>query len=804
MMWFPAMMRPAAFMPRATNLKLLLLALTFLLVSQPARSQDKHGPPPQAAPGVTAAQAQQALEILQDDSKRGQLVQTLRTIAKVSPASAPTPDAASDAPAADNLGVQLLIQVSDWFGDVSGQLVAAARTVSDFPLIWRWLVQLATDPVARHILLDTAWKLALVIACALAAEWIVRRAIRRPLAAVQRYVPARARQRIDLQPVSTSGEATPVADARELRRWHASLAYAWQLGLRLPFVLTRLVLDLLPVICFAAIGNLLLATDIGGEATPRVVILALVNAYVLCRAILCVTAAVVSPPTSQPSLFVIRDETAAYIDVWWTRIVVVTVFGIAFANIALLLGLYHRAYVGVVRLVMLIVHLFVVVIILQCRRRVTNIIRAPEAERGYLAALRNRLADIWHIPAIVLNLALWAVWALQVQNGYMLLLRYFLTTIAVLAIARLASIAVMAALDRIFRISPDFVRQFPGLEARANRYFPALRTTVSGLIAIITIIALLEVWGIDAAAWFSSGQIGGRLVSALVTIAIAGVIALAIWEASNAGIDQHLARLLREGRYGRAARLRTFLPMLRTTLLAVIVTVVALTALSELGVNIAPLLAGAGIVGIAIGFGSQKLVQDLITGLFLLLENAMQVGDSVTVSGLSGVVENLSIRTIRLRAGDGSIHIVPFSSVTSVTNTNRGVGNAAVSVNVAYKEDTDRVGAVLKEISAEMRADSQFKPMIRGDLDLWGVDKVDASMATIVGQIECTDVGRWPVQREFYRRMKRRFQELGIEIARPSQTTVVLQNLSTQKPDSPAAEAANELRQRSPAIAPRN
>jgi small-conductance mechanosensitive channel len=362
----------------------------------------------------------------------------------------------------------------------------------------------------------------------------------------------------------------------------------------------------------------------------------------------------------------------------------------------------------------------------------------------------------------------------------------------------------MTALDRIFRISPDFVRQFPGLEARANRYFPALRTTVSGLIAVITIIALLEVWGVDAAAWFSSGQIGGRLVSALATIAIAGLIALAIWEASNAGIEQHLVRLSREGRYGRAARLRTFLPMLRTTLLAIIVTVVALTALSELGVNIAPLLAGAGIVGIAIGFGSQKLVQDLITGLFLLLENAMQVGDSVTVSGLSGVVEHLSIRTIRLRAGDGSVHIVPFSSVTSVTNTNRGIGNAAVSVNVAYKEDTDRVGAVLKEISAEMRADSKFKPMIRADLDVWGVDKVDASMATIVGQIECTDSGRWPVQREFYRRMKRRFQDLGIEIARPSQTTVVLQNLSTQKPDAPAAEAAGDLRQRASAIGPRN
>jgi small-conductance mechanosensitive channel len=213
--------------------------------------------------------------------------------------------------------------------------------------------------------------------------------------------------------------------------------------------------------------------------------------------------------------------------------------------------------------------------------------------------------------------------------------------------------------------------------------------------------------------------------------------------------------------------------MLRTTLLSIILTVVALTALSELGVSIAPLLAGAGIVGIAIGFGSQKLVQDVITGLFLLLENAMQVGDTVTVSGLSGVVENLSIRTIRLRAGDGSIHIIPFSSVTSVTNTNRGIGNAQVSVNVPYKEDTDRVGEVLKEIAAEMRRDPGFKPLIRGDLALWGVDKIDAGVVTILGQIECTDAGRWSVQREFNRRMKHRFEELDIEIAGAAPMIVV-------------------------------
>ena len=286
-------------------------------------------------------------------------------------------------------------------------------------------------------------------------------------------------------------------------------------------------------------------------------------------------------------------------------------------------------------------------------------------------------------------------------------------------------------------------------------------------------VALLEVWGIDAIVWFYGGQIGSRLLSAVVTIGIAALAAAAIWEISNALMDRQVNALSREGHYARAARLRTFQPMLRTALLCLIVTVVGLTTLSEIGVNVAPLLAGAGIVGIAIGFGSQKLVQDLITGLFLLLENTVQVGDNVTVSGLSGTVENVSIRTIRLRAGDGSVHIVPFSAVTTLTNSSRGAGNASVSVNVSYKEDTDRAGQILKDIVAEMRREDAYRHAIRGDLELWGIDKVDGSMVSIVGQIRCTDSGRWPVQREFNRRMKQKFQDAGIEIASAGQTILM-------------------------------
>jgi small-conductance mechanosensitive channel len=440
--------------------------------------------------------------------------------------------------------------------------------------------------------------------------------------------------------------------------------------------------------------------------------------------------------------------------------------------------------------VMLIVHLFIVVIILQCRRQVAQAIRAPAGREGIAARVRDRVADRWHYLAIALDLALWAVWALNIPNGYSLLLQYFVGTIAVALITRLTTIVALSLIDRGFRISPDILQRFPGLETSANRYLPLLRKIVSAVIAFIGFVALLEVWGVDAIVWFYGGQIGSRLLSAVVTIGIAALAAAAIWEAANALMDRQVNALSRDGHFARAARLRTFQPMLRTALLCLIVTVVGLTALSEIGVNVAPLLAGAGIVGIAIGFGSQKLVQDLITGLFLLLENTVQVGDNVTVSGLSGTVENVSIRTIRLRAGDGSVHIVPFSAVTTLTNSSRGAGNAAVSVNVSYKEDTDRASQVLEDIVAEMRREPEYRKAIRGDLELWGVDKVDGSMASIIGQIRCTDSGRWPVQREFNRRMKRRFQECGIEIASAGQTILM------QVPP-PADTASNSMPRRS-------
>ena len=353
-----------------------------------------------------------------------------------------------------------------------------------------------------------------------------------------------------------------------------------------------------------------------------------------------------------------RAETAAYIEIWVRRIVTVGVSGIAFANVALLLGLHHAGYLALLRMVMLVVHLFIVVIILQCRRQVADAIRAPAGRtappRCYaivsppVALSRDRTRSR-------------AVGGMGTQYPRRLF-------------------AAAAIFCRHHRGRADHAAcHHRGAEPDRSRfpyqpgYSPAFsragdpRQSLSAVAAqdrrrrdrLIGFVALLEVWGVDAIVWFYGGQIGSRMLSAVATIGIAALAAAVIWEASNALMDRQLNALSRDGHYARAARLRTFQPMLRTALLCLIVTVVGLTALSEIGVNVAPLLAGAGIVGIAIGFGSQKLVQDVITGLFLLLENTVQVGDNVSVSGLTGTVENVSIRTIRLRAGDGAVHIVP-------------------------------------------------------------------------------------------------------------------------------------------------
>lgn len=192
--------------------------------------------------------------------------------------------------------------------------------------------------------------------------------------------------------------------------------------------------------------------------------------------------------------------------------------------------------------------------------------------------------------------------------------------------------------------------------------------------------------------------------------------------------------------------------------------------LSELGVSIAPILGAAGVVGLAIGFGAQSLVKDYFTGFFILLENQLTTGDVVEIGGKAGLVEDVTLRFVRLRDYDGNVHYVPNSLITTVTNMSRGYAQAVIDVGVAYREDIDQAFDVMRTVGRNMRDDAAFGPKILDDLEIAGVERLADSAVVLRCRFKVTPLEQWNVRREFLRRVKKAFDTAGIEIPFPHVT----------------------------------
>jgi small-conductance mechanosensitive channel len=224
-----------------------------------------------------------------------------------------------------------------------------------------------------------------------------------------------------------------------------------------------------------------------------------------------------------------------------------------------------------------------------------------------------------------------------------------------------------------------------------------------------------------------------------------------------------------------------------TYALTVIVSViVVMLVLSEFGISIAPLLATAGVAGLAIGFGAQSLVKDYFTGFVMLIENQIRVGDVVEVSGKAGVVQELTLRYVQLRDYEGSVHYVPNGTIVTVTNRSRGFAYAVMDTSIAYKEDIDRVYAVMQQTAAELRSDPEFALLILEDLEISGVDQWAESAVIIKSRIKTMALEQWKVRRAYLRRLKFAFDRHGIEIPFPQRT---VHTIPAQSADGGAAVA---------------
>lgn len=735
----------------------------------PAEAAAEPAAEPAASAEPTAEQLTAMVTTLEDPAARARLVEQLKAL--IAAQKGLDQAKAEEAPVEslpETIGARALSFLAERMDVLSHQLVQVANVFKELPGAVEWLHRQGEDPSAR----DRWAQIGIQLTMILVAGAIVERFVMWLLARPRRALAARG------------APSTLV---------------------RVPLLFGRALLELAPIAAFIVVGYGILSVS---EPGPRVrlVALAIINATVILQVLLVAVRIAIAPDAPNLRLIRMGDANTVRLYVWIRRLAAVGVYGYFMAEGAYVLGLPLGAYGALLKLLGLALAGMLIALILQNRRAVAEWMhgnplsgdgdpvateaREADGQGAVLRSARRRFADIWHVLAIIYVVVTFGVWVLNVYGGFEYLARATGITIAVAVAARLLVNGINRALRRGLRMGAETRAALPQLQERANLYIPILHRAVKTVIWVVALMMILYGWGINTLAW-TEIPLGRRIVGSAVSIALLLVGAVVAWEIVSALIERFLASTDRNGtRIERSARVRTLLPLLRNAFLVVLVTMVSLITLSELGVNIAPLLAGAGVVGLAVGFGSQTLVKDIITGLFILFEDSISIGDVVDVGGgHSGVVEALSIRSIRLRDGSGAIHSVPFNSVTTVKNMSKDFSYALFEVRVSYREDPDRVIEVLKEVGNGLQADPQFAPDILVPLEVMGLDKFQPdSSQLITARFKTRPTKQWGVSREFNRRMKKRFDELGVDVPTGAMQLVV----GSGHPDRALAEALSQ------------
>ncbi len=338
----------------------------------------------------------------------------------------------------------------------------------------------------------------------------------------------------------------------------------------------------------------------------------------------------------------------------------------------------------------------------------------------------------------------------------------------------LSVLVVAGAFGLVFALGWLTRRGVERLEARGLAPSPEARRTskvaaiswslIKAVIAVSAFVLVLEVWGLSPVEWLS-GRMGAAATRVVVLI-LAGAGAM---ELSGHLIERIFHSLeIRSIDSRRAAQFRTLAPIIRGLVQGLLMIFVGLTVLSEIGVQIGPLLAGAGVVGVALGFGAQTLVKDFLTGLFLIIEDIVSVGDNVKIGNFTGRVETMTLRTIRLRDFDGTLHVFPYSEAQVIHNRTKSFSNAVVEPRVSYLADIDRAMEVMKRVGTQMKTDETYAKMILEPLEIVGVDEFTDTGLVLKARFKTLPGEQWRVAREFNRRLKGAFDAAGIEIGYPN------------------------------------
>jgi small conductance mechanosensitive channel len=772
---------------------LLLIGCCWLLPASGALAQTVPGLPAPAASKTSADDIDKLIKTLDDPKARDALKKQLQLLLDAQNGGQGKPGAVIEE---KGLGARLLGSISHHVESVSNTLVNLVEAIADVPQRAREASLLLADPVRRAYWIDVVIDLIGVLATAFIAAWAARRLLIALHARLSRQAPS---------------------------RWLIKLMF-------LPIIF---LVEVLPTIAFTLAAYIAFPLFEPNE-DARLITSAIITAQIATMLTAVASSTLLAARAPGLRLFRLTDETAVYLQVWVRRLSVVAFYGYAITELAAVIGVDPALREVTARVWGLLLAAMAVIFVLQNRVAVAQRIAGgaltdpphpgptdepvatplpdPEETNGRtlrFRAFRRQLAKVWHVLAIAYIVAGYLVWSFQIEGGFAFLLRATVLTAILFVVVRLADRFLRQVFDRSFALPEDLKRYLPGLETRTNRYLPALKKVLLVGLYLVGMFALLQVWGLDMIGWLSTGS-GRPVMAAIFKIVIILLLSAILSELVNMAIEHYLRDTDPQGRrIYHSGRMRTLLPLLRNAFRITLGVLVLMVVLSEIGLDIAPLLAAAGVVGLAVGFGAQTLVKDIITGVFILMEDTISIGDVVDLGGHAGVVEGMTIRTIRLRDGAGAVHTVPFGAVTIVQNLTKDFSYATFDIKVDYREDGDKVIALLQKVGAEIEKDPAFRYGLLGKTEIIGLDTFADNGFIIKARIKTRAMSQWDVMRAFNLRLKRAFDEEGMlfpgmmaaSAARDprepqAESETATKDLApkdeTQSPDSPMPQARAE------------
>jgi moderate conductance mechanosensitive channel len=717
----------------------LLLFVTAPAIAQPPTEQSATGT------GAASGDVETLIRILENDEARGRLIDKLRTAtAEPQTNGSPAPDA-SEQTIVDAIAEYARSTVEDTAGLVGATIglgdqvlaVLSGATAVDMQAVWN---------AVRNVLL--------VVTVTFAAYFALRFVFRR------------------------------------FQRELADAAARSSIIRRIGIIVLSAVADVVTVAAAWAVGYLLtlyIGQD-GPSGTSRTLFL---NAFLSIELIKVAARVLLAPRWPALRFGPIDDTTAAYWYFWMSRLV--SVVGYTFLFIAPILATsVSNDAAEALRIVVLFCALTMASIIILQNRDAVRAWLIRHGERGQsepLVRSLTGLARFWHVVAIGYLILIFILWLADPGTALPFVLAATIQSLLAIAIGVVLTIAVVRLAAGGMHLPADIRARLPLLEQRLNAFVPNVLRVVRTIVMVGVVLAVAQIWRVaDFIGWLSS-EFGQRVVTSVISAMLILLVGGLVYLAVQSWVEYRL-----NPEYGRVPtpRERTLLALFRNAFTIALGILVILLVLAELGVNIAPLLAGAGIVGLAVGFGAQKLVQDVINGAFIQFENAMNEGDVVAVGGVTGTVERLTIRSVSLRTLDGAYHLIPFSSVDSVTNFMKNFSYHVAAIGVDYSQDIPEVKKAMQDAFDKLKQ-TEYGQHVIGDLEMHGVTEFGDSAIMVRARIKTLPGQQFALGRAYNEVIKEVFDQRGIEIPFPHVTMYLGEdkqgNAAPLRIESPLAEA---------------